>query len=141
MIELSRECVNEFLADIGANEEYALAEFSEEYGDSSLSLAIDNGDFNAECLIEYLMGDDSQQFLKSSLSKQEFDEQLSEILAIHERISEAEVLVVNAVRILMDYNRRIDNSFDTAMSEFWANTCRNPRAMLIELIEESIREC
>ena len=137
---LNEERIKNFIAEISANDECFLEDLSDEYGEGSLSIAIMNGDFDQEFLIEYLMGDDSHQFLKSSIDKRDFGQQLEEILEIHDRITDAEVLIVKAVSVLSEYNRRIDDTFERAMNEFWKNTSHNPKAMLIELLEESIRE-
>lgn len=140
MNELNEERIKNFIANISANEECFIEDLSDEYGDGSLSIAIMNGDFDQESILEYLMGDDSHQFLKSSIDRRDFDQQLAEILEMHDRITDAEGLIVKAVSVLSDYNRRIDNAFEAAMNEFWKNTSHNPKAMLIELLEESIRE-
>lgn len=140
MNEVSEERIKNFIAEISENEEDFLEDLSDEYGAGYLTTAIIDGDFNPKFLIDYIMGDDSHQFLKCSIGKNDFDQQLAHVLEVYDRITEAEGLIVKAVSVLTDYNRRIDNTFETAMNEFWKNTSHNPKAMLIELLEESIRE-
>lgn len=135
---LSEERIKNFITDISANDAFFLEDLSDEYGNGYLSIAIINGNFDPEFLVDYLMGYASHQLLKSGISKKDFDQKLAEILEIHDRITEAEGLLVKAVSVLSVYDRIIDDTFETAMDEFWENTSHNPKAMLIELLEESI---
>ena len=137
---LTKTHIENFVAEISLNDECFFKDLSNEYGNGSLYIAIMNGDFNDEFIVDYLMGDDSHQFLKFSINKSDFQKRLAEIMEIHERISEAECLIAKAVNVLGDYNRRIDNAFESAMNAFWENSSHNPKQMLIELLEDSIRE-
>ncbi len=140
MKAITKEQIENFFEEISLNNECFLGDWSDQYGNGSLYIAIMNGDFSDEFIIDYLTGDDSRQFLKSSINKSDFAQRLAEIMEIHERISEAEFLIAKAVNVLGDYNRRIDKAFDSAMNAFWENSSHNPKQMLIELLEDSIRE-
>lgn len=135
---ISEERIKNFIADISDNDEFFLEDLSDEYGNGYLSIAIMNGDFDPEFLLEYLMGNDPDYFFKSPIWITDFDQKLAEILEIHDRITEAEGLLAKAVSVLSVYSRINTDTFEMAMDEFWENTSRNPKAMLIELLEECI---
>ena len=132
MPELNIQNVTDFVDHMTNDADcFDLLEWAENYGDGTLVEAIENEEIDPDQIVCYVMK-----------AANDFPEvvgrRMSEILKVHSDIEEALVLIGKATMILVDYNRRFDNSADSAIDDFFANTTHNPKRMFIELIESTI---
>ena len=112
--------------------EYYWPEIAEDWACEKLLEAIDNEELNDVNLVQYVVNaakDDPKYFGK----------RISEILKIDSDIQKAISLIGDATMILMDYNRRFDNSVENAIDEFFASTTHNPKVMFVKLIEDTLK--
>lgn len=127
MIELNKKRVSDFVAEI-----YYWSEIAENWCCEKLLEAIDYEELNDDNFVQYVLN-------AANDDPQNFGQRISEILKIDSDIQNAISLIDDATMILMNYNRRFDNSAETAIDEFFSNTTHDPKRMFVELIEETLK--
>jgi hypothetical protein len=126
MIELNKKRVCDFV------DATYWTQIAENRGCEKLLEAFDNDELNDDNFAQYVLN-------AAKDDPQHFGQRISEILKIDTDIQNAISLIGDATMILMNYNRRFDNSAASAIDEFFSNTTHNPNCMFVELIEDTLK--